>query len=197
MLYEGATARKDAEADERSRWLHILAGIVTNTDTPMARMLREKPGDVQRLGAGRRASTLRARVRSLRRYVLWLSTAYGVSFPSETAHLVDYLQVRLQVPSTKRGLKAAHQALRFCEEVTAVPEPRPALPGGSRDTHPGSPRSFWQHWKKRCVTLRLWYTIGSTPGGSSCSVGGHFGSLITGGSNLQISSSAAKVLWVN
>ena len=41
ILYEGATARKDAEEDERSRWLRILAGIVQNTDIPMARLERE------------------------------------------------------------------------------------------------------------------------------------------------------------
>ena len=42
ISYEGATARKGAEDDERSRWLHILAGIVQNTDSPMARLLRER-----------------------------------------------------------------------------------------------------------------------------------------------------------
>ena len=62
VLYEGATARKDAKEDERSRWLHILARVVLNTDTPMAKMLREKPGNAQLLGAGKRASALRARV---------------------------------------------------------------------------------------------------------------------------------------
>ena len=60
IMYEGATARKDAEEDERSRWLHILAGIVQNTETPMARLLREKPGNVLLLGAGKRATTFRA-----------------------------------------------------------------------------------------------------------------------------------------
>ena len=122
ILYEGATARKDAEEDERSRWLHIFAGIVLNTDTPMAKMLREKPGNAQLLGAMKRASTLSTRVRSLRCYTLWLSTAYGVPFPSETAHLVDYLRVRSQELTTRGGLKAAHQAMRSYEEITAVPE---------------------------------------------------------------------------
>ena len=75
IWYEGATARKDAENDERSRWLHILAGIVLNTETPMAKLLREKPRNTQLLGAGKRASTLRARVRALRRYALWLSSS--------------------------------------------------------------------------------------------------------------------------
>ena len=102
ILFEGATARKDAEDDERSRWLHIFAGIVQNTDTPMARLLREKPGQTQLLGAGKRAaSILRARVGAVRRYALWLSTAYGVPFPREVGHLVDYLQARSKEPATR------------------------------------------------------------------------------------------------
>ena len=62
IAYEGATARKDAEDDERLRWLHILAGIVQNTETPMAAILRERSGDIRLLGAGKRATTLRASV---------------------------------------------------------------------------------------------------------------------------------------
>ena len=48
-------------------------------------------------------------VRALRRYALWLSAAYGVSFPSE-------------VRPTRGGLKGAHQAMRFSEAITAIPE---------------------------------------------------------------------------
>ena len=107
------THSKDAEEDEWTRWLHILAGIVQNTDTPMSRLLREKPGNILLLGAGKRATTLRARVMSLRRYTLWLSTAYGVSFPREIAHLVDFLQARSQEPTTRGGRKGAHQAMIF------------------------------------------------------------------------------------
>ena len=209
VLYEGATARKDAEEDERSRWLHILAGIILNTDTPMAKM-REKPGNAQLLGAGKLASTLRARVRSLRRYTLWLSRARGVSFPSETAHLVHYLWVRSQEPTIRGGLEAAHQAMRFCEEITAVPEqarltestvyslakkessPRPC-PESFRGSHRGSLQLFWQRWKKRSATLLPHCIIGSTVGGSLCSVGELYGSLITVASARQTPISTAKV----
>ena len=88
----------------------------------MAAILRERPGDIRLLGAGKLATTLRARVMSLRRYVVWLSAAYGLSFPSEASHLVGYLQARAQEPSTRGGLKAAHQAMRFFEEITAIRE---------------------------------------------------------------------------
>ena len=122
IAYEGATARKAAEEDERLRWLHILAGIVQNTETPMATILRERSGDIRLLGAGKRATTLRARVTSLRRHVVWLSAAHDLSFPAEVFHLVGYLQARAQEPATRGGLKAAHQAMRVFEEITAIPE---------------------------------------------------------------------------
>ena len=40
----------------------------------------------------------------------------------EVSHLVGYLQASAQEPATRGGLKAAHQAMRFFEEITAIPE---------------------------------------------------------------------------
>ena len=93
-----------------------------NTETPMATLLREKPENIQLLKAKKCATTLRARVMSLCVGILWLSAACGVSFPSEVAHLVDYLQARSLEPTTRGGLKRAHQATKFFEEITAVPD---------------------------------------------------------------------------
>ena len=63
-LYSGPTARKNAEEDERSRGVRVLAGLVRGTDTPMEQLLAEQAGNAQVLGGGRRASTLRDRVRA-------------------------------------------------------------------------------------------------------------------------------------
>ena len=41
LAYEGPTARRDAEADVRSKYLRILANILKNTETPMEQLLRE------------------------------------------------------------------------------------------------------------------------------------------------------------
>ena len=85
-----------------------------NTDTPITRILREKLGNAKKmLGEGKRASTLSMALS------LWLSTAYVFPFPSETANLVDSLQMRSKELTTRGGLKAAHLALRFLEQVTA------------------------------------------------------------------------------
>ena len=111
VQYEGATARTDAEEETRSRWLQVLCGKVSNTNTPM---VRDKPAD------GKRASTLRARTRAIRKYAVWLASAFSVSFPREASHVLEYLQVRLNEPACCGSIKGAHQAMCFFEEVCGV-----------------------------------------------------------------------------
>ena len=111
VRYEGATAWKDAEDEVRAQWLHILCGIVANTNAPMEQLVRDKPGSSQLLAAGRRATTLRAR--TPRKYVTWHASGFSVSFPSEVSHVVEYHQLKLSEP---------HQAMCFFEEVCGVKE---------------------------------------------------------------------------
>ena len=66
-LYAGPTARKDAAERERARWVEVLGAMLDPTPTPMGKILGDKPGGLQLLGSGRRASTLRSRVRAVRR----------------------------------------------------------------------------------------------------------------------------------
>ena len=80
--YEGPTARKDAESAERVRWLSLLADLSRNTDTPM-----------------------RSRVRSIRKFLEWLSAAHYVAFPVHWKQLVEYLQVRLSEFCVRGSLK--------------------------------------------------------------------------------------------
>ena len=75
VVFEGPTARKDMEDAERSRWVASLGDLLRHTDTPMARLLRENPSNLQLLGSGLRAGTLRSRVRSIRKFLEWLSVA--------------------------------------------------------------------------------------------------------------------------
>ena len=71
-IYEGPTARKDAETAERDRWIQLLANLLRSTDTPMGKLIRENPSNIQLLGGGRRAGTLRSRVRSVQKFLGWL-----------------------------------------------------------------------------------------------------------------------------
>ena len=67
-LFSGLTARKDAEEVERTRWIHELSLLVSGTPTPMGKLLADKPRNVSMLGGGLRASTLRSRVRVLKKF---------------------------------------------------------------------------------------------------------------------------------
>ena len=40
-VYDGPTARKDAEAAERERWVLLLGNLLRPTDTPMGKLLRQ------------------------------------------------------------------------------------------------------------------------------------------------------------
>ena len=81
IVFDGPTARKDAESAERDRWIQLLANLLRSTDTPMGKLIRENPSNVQLLGGGRRAGTLRSRVRSVQKFLGWLAASHGISFP--------------------------------------------------------------------------------------------------------------------
>ena len=118
-----------------------------------------------------------ARVTSLRRHVVWLSAVHGLSFPTEVSHLVGYLQARAQEPATRGGLKAAHQAMRFFEEITAIPEQgslhrlscvrsgqegdasRQRFRETSRSRRRGFRQEFWQLSRKSSQTHLCWWIL--------------------------------------
>ena len=67
LHYSGPTAREDAENDERTRWITILSLLIESMQTSLGRLLVNRPGHFRLLGSGRRASTLRSRVREVRK----------------------------------------------------------------------------------------------------------------------------------
>ena len=111
MLYSGPTPREDAEEMERARWVEAWSTLLRATETPMGKMLVEKPHTAQLLGAGRRVTTLRSRVRLARRYLAWLSINFEVLFPTKLEHMVDYFKVRASEPCTRGTLKNTHRSL--------------------------------------------------------------------------------------
>ena len=119
-IYDGPTARKDAEAAERDRWIHLLANLLRSTDTPMEKLIRESPSNVQLLGGGRRAGTLRSRVRSVQKFLGWLIASHGITFPVHWRQLTEYLQVRYFEPCVRGSLKLVHSSYIFLQEVAGV-----------------------------------------------------------------------------
>ena len=119
-VYDGPTARKDAEAAERDRWIQLLANLLRSTDTPMGKLIRENPSNIQLLGGGRRAGTLRSRVRSVQKFLGWLIASHGISFPVHLRQLTEYLQVRYSEPCVRGSLKLVHSSYIFLQEVAGV-----------------------------------------------------------------------------
>ena len=66
---------------ERTRWVSELERVLARTDTLVGRSFSEQPEGSQVRGRGRRASTLRSRVRVIRRFLVFglLSTTTSVS----------------------------------------------------------------------------------------------------------------------
>ena len=120
LANEGPTARRDAEADLQSKYLRILADILKNTETPMEQLLRESPQNMELLGAGRRASTLRSRVRGVQKFMGWLAAAHNLAFPDCWRHYSEFLQVRLAEPCVRGALKHTHSYYVFLQEVAGV-----------------------------------------------------------------------------
>ena len=122
QYHDGPTARRDAEEALRKKWLSELEALIRGTGTPMAQVLDTRADGSTILGGGRRATTLRARVRGARKYLGWLAVAHGRVFPSEPAHLTGFLEARHSEPCNRGSLKAAHQSFVFLESVAGVEE---------------------------------------------------------------------------
>ena len=103
---------KSISEESGSRFLKASSGA---TKTPMGELIGSSPPGTQPLGASRRASTLRSRVRAVRRFLAWLALAHGVSFPTEVVHLTEHLQTRHSEPCNRGSLKVAHNAFVFLE----------------------------------------------------------------------------------
>ena len=87
MLFDRPTARRDVEEAERQRWLQILADLLRHSPTPMGELLAAQPGNVEVLGGGKRASTLRSRVRAIRKFLQWLHLAHDIRYPPDSGAL--------------------------------------------------------------------------------------------------------------
>ena len=139
------------------------------------------------LGGARRATTLRARGRTVKKYLAWLALAHEETFPSEVHHVSEYLQMRHSEPCARGGLKSTHEALVFMEDIAAVETKLTQVPlysilhkellsstltgGGTRDRHRGSRQSWSKRSKTQSLTRRRDLTSGCTHGFSCCNVG--------------------------
>ncbi len=115
--------RANAETAERERWVAEVVKIADQLkdlgDNAAAGSSDPKRA-VRLLVGGRRAATLRARVREWRRMSGWLRARHRVEFPESAAQVSDYLCDRLDGAGTKSALAAAYAALRFVEDLVGI-----------------------------------------------------------------------------
>ena len=86
----------------------------------MGRLLRENPANSQLLRGGRRAGTLRSRVRVVLKFLSWLALAHNLAYPAHWRHLIECMQVRLSEPCVRGSLKLIHLSYIFMQEVAGV-----------------------------------------------------------------------------
>ena len=119
-LYDGPTARRDAEEAERQRWLRVLA------DLARGQLFATQPGSVEVLGGGKRASILRSRVRAIRKFLSWLHVTHGIQSPQLVEHFTEYLRMRLSEPCNRGALKTPYRAQVTPERADGYTRPGPA-----------------------------------------------------------------------
>ena len=187
--FQGPTARKDAEDSERNRWTTELADLLRGTQSPMG-----QPGN-QLTGGGRRASTLRSRVRGVKRFLSWLALRHELTYPTELSQLTEFLQVRLQEPCNRGSLKGSHHSMVFLESRHKTASLTVScttfcarnfwwqlcLAAQQSKRPESSPPCSW-HWNTWWSAPRRLVTIGCSPGGSWSRTGPRQGSRITGAS---------------
>ena len=180
-FFDGPTARKDAEEAPRTKWIRELEGLLQGTATPMAKVLEERKGDSNVLGGGRRASTLRARVRAAKKYLSWLAVSADVAFPTQVVHLTGFLETRHSEPCSRGALKSAHQSMVFLEDVAGIEERlttnalytveykellSTAQPGGVPKQAPRYPAAVLESLESLVVDeSAVFFIWGCTPGG--------------------------------
>ena len=81
--------------------VHALALILSPTDTPTGKLLFGQQTSFQFLGAVLRASTLRGKVRTVKKFMAWLGLTHQLAFPTSYLQYAQYLEVRESEPPNR------------------------------------------------------------------------------------------------
>ena len=118
-------ARRKAEDSERHRWAHELAALIEEASLPLAVIAGEtqnRESVMLRAAQGRRASTLRRRVRDWRKARRFFQLTLGRPWPTNEAAVLDYVEVCASAPSGKILVRDFMDALAFLERGGDVAE---------------------------------------------------------------------------
>ncbi len=127
----GPRGRETAETAEQARWAERLRQQLVRLDAPIIRKVsgsRDPSRTLLLALGGRRASTVRARVREWGRYCQWLRRSRDLPPRLDDALFIDYLTDRADEPCTKSSLTAAYAAIKFIATVGGYDDDVAAAP---------------------------------------------------------------------
>ena len=122
-LGDDAALREAAERKERDRWLSELRTLLEEAGLPVTK----RGGDgirvpLQRIGKGRRHSTLRKHVKTWQKVSLWLKSVYQEPWPSRAEHFAEYLEAMVAEPCSRTFPVSCLKTLMFMEYAGEVRE---------------------------------------------------------------------------
>ena len=122
---DSATSRADAEAEERNRWLEELVWILEEANCPalaLAEKMENPKKALMRCGGGKRAKTLRKKLRTWKMFRKHLLRLYGSPWPTCISQVVGYAEQRAAEPCGPSFFDSFLQALGFMEKAAGTHE---------------------------------------------------------------------------
>jgi hypothetical protein len=137
----GARARAPDPAAVLGRWAREAGNLVLSCGLPAGKEILSSAMPealAARLCGGRRASTVKRRVREAHKLVRWLLAAYNRTWLTRPAELMDYLMERALEPCAPSVPPQVLAAVEFVEAIGGVPEAerlsrRPTVVAVARD----------------------------------------------------------------
>ena len=113
----------DQDNQHRGKYVKDRVDFLVSIQAPTA-IAATQCGDVRRtlsmVAAGRRSSTLLARLRAWVAFSRWLSSAHGEVWPSNWGRLLEYLRMRAAEPCGKQSILAFAYAATFWEKASGL-----------------------------------------------------------------------------
>ena len=113
--------RELAEKQERDRWVKEIRDIVKAAKLPVAQRSSDDALLI-RVAKGRRANTLRKRVKTWMKASRWLDAVFGEQWPASPECFAEFLEAMVEEPCARSFPEAVFKALMFLEYAGEVPE---------------------------------------------------------------------------
>ncbi len=102
----------------RARCVQELREVLVAIKAPIMQQLDDSgPQDISFLAAGRRARTLRTRLRGWKGFATWLRIAHGEAWPSSWGRVAEFLEIRAAEPCSRAVVRHVYSGIRFMEEA--------------------------------------------------------------------------------